>query len=159
MGSPDCRVWSEQCEQEKADILKAIVEDAVLYLPDLNRPFVLETDASDIGIAGILTQVDASGRNRPVEYASKALNETEMRWNTREREAYAIVFCVRRWAKYLGTKPFTVVSDHESLSFLWGSESRKLERWAAYLSPFDMTCRYRSGGENHVADLLSRDVD
>ena len=55
----------------------------------MSRPFELSTDASDTGIGCILSQRDYSGRDQPVLFASKTLNNNELNWHTRDKEAYA----------------------------------------------------------------------
>ena len=67
-------IWSEACQHYFGRINKALVSADVMGYP-LNEAgeFVLDVDASDIGIGGILHQVQ-DGRERVIAYASKVLN-------------------------------------------------------------------------------------
>ena len=42
----------------------------MLYHPDWNRQFIDQTDASAKGLGAVLTQIDSTGRERPIRYAS-----------------------------------------------------------------------------------------
>ena len=46
----------------------------VLVFTDLEKPFVLETDASGIGLEAVLLQEQDNGKLHPVAYASRALH-------------------------------------------------------------------------------------
>ena len=35
--------------------------------PDFSRPFILQTNASEVGVGAILSQADTEGYNHPVE--------------------------------------------------------------------------------------------
>ena len=43
---------------------------SILIYPDFNKPFILYTDASEIGIGVILAQKDDEGKEYVIEYAS-----------------------------------------------------------------------------------------
>ena len=47
----------------------------VLAFADLEKPFLLETDASALGLGAVLQQVQADGKLHPVAYASRALRK------------------------------------------------------------------------------------
>ncbi|POM64423.1 Retrotransposable element, partial [Phytophthora palmivora] len=65
----------------------------VLQLPDFARRFFVTTDASDIAVGGVLSQVHDSGEH-PVAFLSRKLSDTERRWPAHEKELYAIKFCL-----------------------------------------------------------------
>jgi len=76
----------------------AIVDCAKLYFVDDDiekNPVFLETDASDYGIGAYLYQVK-DGQEYPIQFLSKALNATQYKWATREKEAYAIFFAIKK---------------------------------------------------------------
>ena len=76
---------------------KAITEEPVLSLPDLNKPFELHTDASDFAIGGVLMQ-----EGHPIAFESRKLNDTERRYTVQEKEMTAVIHCLRTWRHYLG---------------------------------------------------------
>ena len=56
-------------------------------------------------------------QDRPVAYASRTLNGAEVRYDTYEKEALAIVYNVLHFRPYLYGRKFTLVTDHKPL--LW----------------------------------------
>ena len=68
-------IWSQECQQAFETLKKAITEEPVLSLPDLNKPFELHTDDSDFAIGGVLMQ-----EGHPIAFESRKLNDTERRY-------------------------------------------------------------------------------
>ena len=84
-------VWTEEGKISFGKIKQAINDCPTLFFLDDISPIFLQTDASDYGIGGYLFQV-VNGKEIPIAFISKMLSEVESRWNTTEKEAYAIVF-------------------------------------------------------------------
>ena len=83
--------------------LKAqIVRNTKLCLPDLSGSRIIEWDASDYAVGGILKQTQGNGRDMPVAYFSRKLQGSrkgdkvlgQMGWTIREKETYALVCCL-----------------------------------------------------------------
>lgn len=120
-------------------------------------PFTVETDASQFAIAATLSQ-----NGRPVAFFSRTLNKAEQNHSSIEKEAYAIVESVRHWRHYLMGKPFKVITDQKSVSFMFEQhhsskiKNEKIMRWRLDLSCYKFDIAYRPGKENAPADTLSR---
>jgi hypothetical protein len=95
-------------EQLKAQLIQALV----LAVPDFSQQFVIETDASDLGIGAVLMQ-----NHHPVAYLSKALGPRNQALSVYEKECLAILLAVEKWRPYLQHQPF-VIRDHRSLQHL-----------------------------------------
>ena len=143
---------------------QALLSAVGLHLVDPNRGFVLRTDASDYAIGAVLEQVLDDGKHVPVAFWSRVLAEGQRRtWTPREKEAYAIVMALRKWAGYIALHPVTVCTDHQSLQS-WHKEhvdtpsgpASRRARWHETLAKFDLTVVYIPGKDNTVADCLSR---
>lgn len=82
-------------EQDNAlTLLKTLLTQApILAKPDLNRNFIIHTDASDYAIRAVLLQEDEEKHLRVIAYASRTLRDVEKRWQITEKEALAVVFC------------------------------------------------------------------
>ncbi len=63
-------VWDETCQRAFETIKNKLVSAPVLVRADLSRPFVVETDASQHHVAGVLLQYDKKGP-RTIAYFSK----------------------------------------------------------------------------------------
>lgn len=149
--------WGDD-QQAAFELLKRkLTESPILACPDFTKPFVVQTDASDVGLGGALTQV-IDGEERVIAYVSRTLNAAEKNYSVSEKECLAIVFAIEKLRPYLGGFHFTVISDHMSLKWLNSikSPSGRIARWAVFLQQFDFEVQYRKGSMNQLADSLSR---
>ena len=69
--------WSLQCEQAFDDLKQRLTSAPILALPDFSNQFVLDTDASDVGIGAVLSQKQTDGSERVIGYASRVLSKPE----------------------------------------------------------------------------------
>ena len=84
-------IWGDDCKRAFDDLRQSLCSAPILAYPDFNRPFILDTDASDLGIGGVLSQVDEEGRERVVAYGSRSLTKPERRYCVTRRELLAVV--------------------------------------------------------------------
>ena len=66
--------------------LKPIIAHVLAY-PDYQKAFLVCTDASNKVIGAVLSQLDDNGRKHPINYASRALSDTESKYPALEKEA------------------------------------------------------------------------
>ena len=94
---------------------KAFTSAPVLAHFDPSHAIVVETDASDFAIAGVLSQVDDNKFLRPITFYSQKLTDSELNYEIYDKEMLAIVACIREWHSYLegSALPFTVYTDHK----------------------------------------------
>ena len=149
--------WGSEQQEAFQKLKLAITEAPVLARPDFSRPFCLQTDASDIAIAAVLTQ-DFDGEEHPIYYVSRTLSKTERNYTVTERECLAVLWSVERLRGYLLGEQFTVVMDHYSLLWLYNlkNPTGRLARWNTALSAYDIKFMHRKGSEHKVPDALSR---
>ena len=158
-GEPNKVRWQES-QQIAFEALKSkLVCSPVLKLPDIKQPFILRTDASDIGIAAVLLQ-EVEGEKFPVAYASKKLNETQRRYSVIEKECWAIVWGVQKFQSYLYGTEFIIETDHQPLKCVQRSKvaNGRIMRWALMLQPYRYRIVVIRGKDNVGADYLSRAI-
>ena len=123
----------------------------VLTLPQWERQFVLDTDASKYAVGAVLSQWDGDkdkeGKLRPVMFISRKLTDAEVNYCTRDREALAIVWAFKRLRRYLrGAPNVRVRTDHANLRWLMELEhTGRLARWQIQLSVYDFQTEHIKG--------------
>ena len=133
-------------------------QSPVLTIFDPNKPSELYTDASAVGISGILCQRDEQKRPQVVEYFTKRLTADQANWKSYDLESLALVESVEHFEHYLTGSKFTVFTDNSAVSWLFNSTKLKGKtyRWMVRMSTFDMIIKHREGKRMAHVDALSR---
>lgn len=148
----------DTAEQTSFISLKQLLCSApVLAYPQFDKQFILQTDASDLGLGAVLTQKDTSGYEHVIAYASRSLSDREKNYSATEKEALAVIFATDHFRAYLLGKKFILFTDHQALRWLHTVEPKgRLARWVMQLQEFDFVSEHRPGTANGNADALSR---
>ena len=77
-------VWTENTESAFQHLKTCLCSAPILAYPSFDNPFILQTDASDVGLGAVLTQLDKSGHERVVSYASRTLTGRERNYTAME---------------------------------------------------------------------------
>lgn len=149
--------WTPDCEQAFSRLKEALTESPILTPPDPSLPFLLDTDASDVGMGAVLSQVGPEGE-KVVAYFSRTFNKAERRYCVTRRELLAIVRAISHFRYYLCGLPFTVRSDHAALQWLMSFKEPEgqIARWLEELAPYTFHVEYRAGVRHTNADAMSR---
>ncbi|CAF3196869.1 unnamed protein product [Rotaria socialis] len=149
-------------QQHSFDEFKRILTTYPLFLeyPDSSTPFVLTTDASGIGIGGILRQDTPSG-TKINYFKSRVLDDTERKYDTIEQEALAIFWCISELRSYIGDSDFIVETDHKPLENFHKKQinNKRVMNWLFKLQdilPQIIAVKHRPGAHNAAADYISR---
>ena len=135
----------------------SLCSSPVLAFPVLHQQFVLQLDASDVGLGAILTQFDRNGHERVVSYASRTLSDSEKNYSATEKELLAVVSAVEYFRVYLLGRKFLLFTDHNALRWLHSAEpKRRRARWIMDLQECEFEVQHRPGTQNSNADALSR---
>lgn len=134
-----------------------LVNAPILQYPDMNKRFILTTDASEVAIGAVLSQ-GPIGSDKPIAYASRTLTNTERKYSTIERELLAVKEFTKHFRPYLYGRTFDIYTDHRPLVWLYQLKepNSKLTRWRLYLQEYDFNIIYKNGKQNLNADALSR---
>ena len=93
-------------------------------------------------------------------FFSRTLSGTERGHPAVEKEA--AVEALKKWRNYLLGKPFILITDQRSVSFMFDKQKStkikndKILRWRLELAGFDYNIVCRPGSQNKPADALSR---
>lgn len=148
--------WSISEQHAFDQIKQLLVQAPVLALPDFSKEFVVETDASGSGIGAVLMQGD-----HPLAFISKSLCPRSQAMSTYEKECTAVLLAVEKWRQYLQHAPFTIFTDHRSLTHLDEQRLTTSMQQKAFIKLMGMQykIKYKKGEENRAADALSRKED
>ena len=149
--------WSDECEASFRQLKSILASEPVLAYPDLTRPLVVHTDASDTGLGAVLLQ-EGDGNLHTIAYASCSLNAAESNYSATEKECLAVIWALDKWRVYLEGSHFQVVTDHQALTWLFKKArlTGKFAGWVLRLQAFSFDVTYRPGVLHLVPDALSR---
>ena len=148
--------WKAAQERAYSLLKEYLIQEPVLKLPDLTKPFVLRTDASGIRVAAVLLQ-DNEGKLYPVGYASTKLSLAEAKYPIIEKECLAVGWGIRCFKLYLVGKRFTLQTDHKPLKYLKdvAYQNNRVFRWAMAVQEYSFCGEDIPGKENIGADFWS----
>ena len=82
--------WGRQEEKAFNRLKEALSTSPVLQMPNFDKEFVVNTDASGDAIGAVLQQDFGNGL-QPIAYESRKLTDVERRFSAYERELLAVV--------------------------------------------------------------------
>ena len=135
--------WSQECTKSFQDLKDTLTSSRVLahYNPKLEVQ--LAVDASPFGLGAVISRITEEQEERPIAYASRSLTPAEKNFSVIENEALAIIFAIRKFQQFLYGRRFTLLTDHQPLTLLFGPKkgippiaASRLQRWAIQLSVY-----------------------
>lgn len=153
--------WDVECEEAFTFLKSKLITPPVMAFPNFQKPFILHTDAANVAVGSVLSQLERDGSEKVVAYASHKLSPNEKKWSTYDRELRSVVWSMRHFRHYLSTASCTIITDHKPLL---GLKSMPIEsdrtgrrvRWLIELQGYDYEIKYRQGKSHANADSLSR---
>lgn len=146
-------------QQEAFDKLKeCIMQPPVLRMPDFGKPFILQTDASSMAVAAVLSQ-EFDGARQPIAFASRTLTPQERKSSSvYELECLAVLFGTEKFRRFLEHSEFLLETDNQALSWLLAHPRQlgKIGRWVVKLAALKFKVQHIRGTQNILADALSR---
>ncbi|PIK47183.1 hypothetical protein BSL78_15953 [Apostichopus japonicus] len=135
--------WSNECEQAFMYVKTVLTGDKVLIHYDPTKTLVLSVDASPYGLGAIISHKLSDGTERPIAYASRTLSSAEKNYAQIDKEGLAIIFGLKKFHLYLYGRKFTLVTDHQPLTRIFGPKSAipplaaaRMQRWALILAGY-----------------------
>ena len=144
--------WTEHEEKAWNELKQELIRSPILSHPNFDQEFIIETDASDLGLGAVLLQ-RYNDKLHVIQYISRTLQDCERKWSIREKEALAIIWACETFRPYVYGTKFVVETDHKSLEWLLTAEKpQRLVRWALRMSEFDCRIVYKPGIANGSAN-------
>ena len=149
--------WTVQCEEAFASIKRKMTNAPTLVFPQLDEPFILDTDASDKGLGAVLHQV-RGGNERVIAYATRAPSKAERNYSMTRKELLALVWGTDHFEKYLYGRRFLARTAQSALQWLQNFKNPRgqVARWLERLSDFNFEAEHRSAHLHGNAGGLSR---
>ena len=160
-GKPISLRWTPAAQQAFSELRQRFSSAPVLAHLDPELPFIVEVDASEVGVGAVLSQRSSHDREmHPCVFFSRRLTPAESCYDVGNRELLAVKLALEEWHHWLegAQHPFMVWTYHKNLEYI--REARRLNlrqaRWALFFTRFSFTLSFRPGSKNIKADALSR---
>ena len=148
-------LWSFEHDKAVANIKQALSKPVLLHFFDVNKPVMIQCDASQSGLGACIIQ-----DNRPVAFASRALTPAECNYSQIEKELLAICFACCKFHPYCYGREVQVQTDHKPLEIIFkkplAMAAPRLQRMLLQFQRYCLNVNYVPGKYLYVADALSR---
>ena len=130
--------WGKEAEQSFALIKEKLSAAPVLALPNFDKVFQVECDASVVGIDIVLSQ-----DNRLVAFFNEKVCESGSKWSAYKLEYFVVVRTLKHWEHHLIQREFVLYTDHQALKRINNQVSinRMHAQWVAYIQCFHFTLK------------------
>jgi hypothetical protein len=92
---------------------KKVTEQPILALPEFNKVFKVDYDASGSTIRAILSQEGSS-----IAFFNENLNDAKKKYSVYDQEFYAIVNALNKWRHYFLSNEFVLFTNHKVLQHI-----------------------------------------
>jgi hypothetical protein len=150
-------LWTDESQEAFGKLKEKLTHAPILCHPEFSNTFILDTDASNKAIGGVLSQI-IDGDERVIAYASRTLSKTERRNCVTRKELLAVVQFIKHFRHFLYGRQFLIRTDHSSLQWLlrFKNPEGQLARWLEVISLYNMVIKHRPGVQHRNVDALSR---
>lgn len=110
-------MWTDESQNAFDQSRQTLATAQMLCYPQIERKFILDTDARNYAIGGVLAQIQ-NGQEKVIGYFSKVLSKPERNYSVTRRELLAVVKANEHFYKYLYGRKFLLRTDYASLQWL-----------------------------------------
>ena len=151
--------WTQLTTDVFKQAKEMLARATMLFHPKPDALTSIMTDASNKAVGAVLQQKLGADWH-PISYFSRKLNVAETKYSAFDRELLAVYLAIKHFRHFVEGRPFHVLTDHKPLTYALSSNSTEYTprqiRHLDYISQFTTDLRYVKGGDNAVADALSR---
>lgn len=130
----------------------------ILKLPNPDKPFLVEVNASEVGIGSVLSQHQGKPKNLyPCDFYSQELSPGECHFDIGNHRLLAIKAALEEWQHWLEgpQHPFALLTDHHILEYIQQAKGLN-PRWALFFTHLNFSITFRPVSKNTKANALSR---
>jgi predicted aspartyl protease len=169
-------VWSEKAETAFQRLKQALIDAPILAYPQDDALYVLDTDASEFSIGGVISQIQKSdlsqfpskslsdlerkfnGEEKVISFGSRTLTKEERNYCVTRKELLAVVYFLKLYRHYLLGRKFIIRTDHHALQWIFKLKdpTGQIARWQERLTDYDFEIIHRPGIKHGNADGMSR---
>ncbi|KAK2897100.1 hypothetical protein Q8A73_013480 [Channa argus] len=123
--------WTEKAEGAFTKLKEQFTSPPILSQPDTSRQFVVDVDASEVGVGAVLSQrSEGDQKLRPCAFFSRQLSPAERNYSVGDQGA---------------PQPFIIWTDHKNLAHLLTAKrlNSRQARWSLFFDRFNFSLTYR----------------
>lgn len=154
--------WTNTHTEAFQNAKKLLIESQTLVHYDDKLPLFMSCDASSYGAGGALFH-KIDGIDRPVAFTSCSLSAAQKSYSQLDKEAFSIIFCLKKFHQFIYGRKFTIITDHRPLLHILGETkpvpshtAARLQRYSLILASYDYTLTFRPTEKHIDADAMSR---
>ena len=87
--------WTLTHHEAFLHLKESITQAPILCYPDLNKRYIVYTDASD-DTCGVQLSQEHNDTEFPIAFLSHTFLETQRKWSTNEQEAYGLYYAITK---------------------------------------------------------------
>ncbi|KAI4885284.1 hypothetical protein NFI96_013685 [Prochilodus magdalenae] len=112
-------VWNPQAGSAFEELKRRFTTAPLLQHPDPTKPFVVEVDASNVGVGAVLSQRSGEPpKLRPVAYFSHKLSPAERNYGIGDKELLAIKLAFDEWRHWLEGAQWEIDDEIDRLNMV-----------------------------------------
>ncbi|XGW09034.1 hypothetical protein V3C99_011385 [Haemonchus contortus] len=158
--------WDTPHDEAFSKLKEVLSNTPVLAQPNVEgaqsgkNPYIIYTDASNLGVGAVLCQQGVDEFLHPIYFASKRLSKAERNYHATDLEALALVFALKKFHFFIYGMQVVARTDHAPLTAIFrrANVSARILRWALEVQQYRLSIEYVKGKTNPVADALSRGI-
>ena len=152
-------IWDKSHQKSFDKMIKSLIEHSSLYLPQPDKPFFVQTDASDVCGAGRVYQKNELGEEMLIACISRTFTRAERKYGAFKKEVLALLYTLKSMDFFLRyANQITILVDAKAIVFLrlCKESSGILLRFSIEISKYPAEIHHVSGEHNFISDILSR---
>ncbi|KAM1832337.1 hypothetical protein ACFX13_022299 [Malus domestica] len=138
-GSKKYITWTDECAEAFKNLKDYMSKAHLLSKPKVGDTLIIYLSVSASAVSSVFIRNDGNVE-RPVYYASKALQDAETRYSNIEKLALALVMSARKLRPYFQAHSIIVLTNHHLRQILQSPDtSGRMIKWAITLGEFDIS--------------------